>query len=50
MQSPKAESVAIDALKFPNKPNQGLDRTQSVIIQVTVIKTNASDKQIRPKV
>lgn len=35
MQIPKAQRVAIAALKFPSRPNQGLDLTQSVIIQVT---------------
>lgn len=35
MQTPNAQRVAIAALKFPNSPNQGFERTQSVIIQVT---------------
>lgn len=41
MQSPKAESVAIAALKFPSNPNHGLDRTQSAIMHVTVIESKS---------
>lgn len=35
IQNPKAPSVAIAALTLPKSPNQGFDRTQSNIIQVT---------------
>lgn len=40
MQMPKAQRVAIAALRFPRSPNHGLDLTQSNIIQVTVKKNN----------
>lgn len=35
MQTPKAHNVAIAALKLPNKPSHGFERTQSNIMQVT---------------
>lgn len=38
MQAPNAEAVAIPALRLPKKPSHGFDLTQSVIMQVTVIK------------
>jgi hypothetical protein len=38
MHTPKAHKVAIAALKFPRRPSQGFDRTQSVIMQVTTEK------------
>lgn len=39
IQSPKAETVANPAEILPRRPNQGLLRTQSVIIHVTTEKS-----------
>lgn len=36
MAQPNAAAVAMTAEMFPKRPNQGFDRTQSPIIQVTI--------------